>query len=850
MEFYDKYQCQERSSKMRAFFILIIIIAFSYPFSMPGQEQTVDVDKLKQKKVYLNAENLSLEKVILSLSESLKLKIIYRSDAVKKIKINMELVWIPFEQALQKLLYPHNLTYFFTPDGTVIIASSSQEQWSMTGKITDSKTGEPLAGVNVYVENTSLGCATDKDGSYQIYGISPGVHRLVVRMMGYKEIKEYIFHEGKKIVRQNFSLEQETLQMQEIQVVAKREKVILKREVSRFSIKPRNISMIPSHGEMDIFRTIQLLPGVVMTSEFKSQLYIRGGNSDQNLVLLDGGIIYNPFHFSGILSAFDVDAIDEVDFFAGGFQSEYGSRLSSVVDIKTRKGADKFSGRLNISPISVKSMIEGPIWSWGNYLFTGRKSYVSGTAKKMGGSVEPEFYDGIGRIEVRPTWRDRIIISSFFGKDSVRLRDENRTKGIKSENISSAFNYHRNFCDWFNTSLRATYGEFKTEVPQPLNKDEPQKNAMEDRSYDFKMELTLSDGFSFKVGANYHEIRVKYKSADPIIPEIKIDKRLFESAFFIQNYMKVKEKWIFETGLRMTRYDESMPFIFEPRFNVQYNRYNFLTLKGAYGRFSQNLVTIYNENDNYNPVDIWLPPDPDLPIATADHLILGCSYHTIDLIISAETYWKKYYHLTHYNRERISPEDPFFVQGKGYGLGLDLSLQLIKEKWQLWMSYSLAKAKKELPVQFPEPGTEKFAPRYDRRHNLNLSFEYQFATKLIGSIRFNLGSGLPFSFMTGGYYRWSTWVIDQTSDYITHHPDEQLYYLTAIKSKRDAFRFPVYHRLDVSLKYNLKIGYFKFKSYIQIINLYNQPNVLYYDMKGKPYKSLPILPMAGLEIVM
>lgn len=831
---------------MRTVYLCIII--FVYSFSVLGQEPTIDIQRLKRKGVYVKSENLSLENVISALAKSFDIHFVYRPDMLKRIKVNILLNWIPLEEALRKLLYPLGFTYFFEPDGRVIILSASQERWSLTGRIFDAATSKPLSGVNIYIEETTLGDATKDDGAYRIDNIPPGVHTLVVRMVGYKQQTERIFHEGKKVVRRDFTLEQETIRGQEVEVVAEREKFMVKEEPGRYSLQQQTISIIPSHGEKDVFRTLQALPGVIMTSEYKSQLYIRGGNSDQNLVLLDGCLIYNPFHFSGILSAIDVDAIDEVDFFAGAFPAEYGGRLSSVLDIKTRKGADTFKGKFNLSPISAKLMIEGPVSRWGNFLFTGRRSYINYVAKRIGGDFVPDFYDFMGRIEVRPTWRDRIILTGFWEQDSVRIDKTKYMEGMTNRTLGSAFNYQRTFSNRFKTSLRTTYGEFITRAPQALTRHEPQKSRAEDISGDFKMELFVSDGLEFVVGSNYRQIRIKYTSADPVVPELKIDERLHELAFFIRNHLKIKDRWIFNTGLRVNRYDKGKPFIVEPRFNMQYNMYNFLTLKGAYGRFSQSLVTIYNENDTYNPVEIWLPPDQDLPASIGDHVIVGCFYKIPSMMISLEAYWKKYRHLTHYNRERLYPEDPFFVQGKGNAVGLDVFMQWVHEKWQLWMSYSLAKATKTLPVQYPEPGTVKFAPRYDRRHNLNALLEYQFFKGLLCSMRFNIGSGLPFSFMIGGYNRWSTWVIDHTADYVTHHPIESLYYLTAINSSRDAFRFPVYHRLDVSLKYTGKIGIFTFRPYIQILNIYNQPNVLYYDFRGSPHKSLPIIPMAGLEI--
>ena len=428
------------------------------------------------------------------------------------------------------------------------------------------------------------------------------------------------------------------------------------------------------------------------------------------------------------------------------------------------------------------------------------------------------------------------------------MKEGGGEEDLTSQNLVSGLCYNRTFGEKTFGILSTHLGWFDTIIPPPATVEEPQKNTLYDWSFEFKMEYLAHQNFNLKWGIRYNQIDISFKSFDPIITEMIIDQVMYEGAAFIQGQYTYNEKWIFDGGLRFNYYHSNSPISFEPRLSVQYKLYNFLTLKGAVGRFSQNLVTIYNENDTYNPIDIWLPPEFAMKPAKADHFIIGVTYDTPTLIISAEGYWKKYHNLTQYNRERLEEADPFFVQGKGNAIGIDLSMQLISDKWQVWSNYSLGRARKELPFKYPEPGVEEFYPRYDRRHNFNFVAEYQPFKNFVLSMRFTLASGLPFSFMIGAYERFSGWVIDKNMDYPSHHPQEPIYYYTAIRTDRDAYRFPWYHRLDLSINYLIKWRRFTFKPYSQIINLYNQPNVLYYDAHGQPYASVPFLPVAGIEI--
>ena len=738
-----------------------------------------------------------------------------------------------------------------TGAGDVSIQNDRQPQRSarIEGQVRDAETGRPIPRANVYLDGTNLGAAADERGDYRIDNIPRGAYTLIVRVIGYQTDSLSTDLEGGQSYRFDFSLTPVALPMQEVVKTAGREKRMHRPEISGFQLRSEQFTLIPAFGEKDVYRSLQLLPGVVFTSEYKSQLYVRGGNSDQNLVLLDRGIMYNPFHFSGILSSFDVDAIEQVSFYAGGFRAEYGGRLSSVLDIRTRASGDRVAGKFNISPLSSKILYEMPITRHAGILLTGRRSHASGMARTMGDVVEPDFSDAIGRLDVRPSVDDHICLSGFYGSDKVRLQKAGGEKGLTSENLCANLVYNRFWGGTVRTVLNYSAGRFKTTLPPALRYiEQPSDNELNDQSIGLKIELQPRQRVQLAFGGIYRDIGIRYRSSDPVLTTLRIDETRQEKAVYLQGQYDDGQRWRIEAGLRASAYRSGLSAIVEPRLSVQYQLYNFLALRAAYGRFSQDLVTLYNENDTYNPADIWLPPGTENEPATADHVIFGLSCEALTFIFTAEAYWKAYHSLTQYNRERLYPEDDFFVQGKGYSAGLDLSLQWSGGNWQLWTSYSLGKAQKEMPFQYPVPGIESFPPRYDRRHNVNVTLKYEAVKNLQLSSRFTICSGLPFSYMTGAYQRWSAWVINTPADYPSRSDQEPLHYLTAIPSGRNAFRFPWYHRLDLSVRYGFRVTDFEIHPYLQLINLYDQANVLYYDVYGNPYRSLPFLMLIGVEM--
>mgnify|MGYP000886283986 CR=1 FL=1 len=731
--------------KARRLAILLLIGMVSPTFA---QLFSRDVNKILASKIGVVFNHIPLDSALSEFTKATGLRFIYESNQIRDLRVTLAATDTPVEEILDRLLEQNNLTFIKEKDRLRIMAAFKYS--GVRGTVTNARTGEPLEAVNVFLQGSRYGCSTDHKGGYKILQVAGKKYSLIFQMLGYKPGRIAIDLRKTDLLVLNFRLEPNVLELTGMTVEAPR--AIKADELSRYSIRSNQLAMTASQGQKDVFAAIQMMPGVVATSEMKSNLYIRGGNSDQNLLLLDGGIIYNPFHFSGILSAFDVDAIESVDFFAGGFPAEYGGRLSAVMDLKVRRGQDHYTGQLDLSPLSVKLLGEGPMGRRSNVLVSARKSYASAIARTIGDRVEPDFSDGIAQLEFRPSAKERITLSGFYGQDQVRLQKTRDSQDLQSENLSAALNYHRVFSHKLESILRGTFGRFSTTFPPPLTAAAPQTNKLGDAALHAWVSYNLSEDWEWKSGGEIRFLNIFYRSYDPIVTELKIDKDILESAAFVQGTYH-KNRWSVQNGVRLDIYNSGKELSMEPRLGIQYALYHFLTLRAAYGLFSQNLVTIYNENDTYNPVDIWLPPEAGMKTAKAHHLILGCSYNTPKLIASVECYGKQYRQLTQYNRERLHEDDPFFIQGQGFSMGLDLSLQVLSENYQLWSSYSLGKAEKSLPFKYPAPATIDFAPRYDRRHSVNIAAQYKPISHLGLSLRFTLGSGLPFSFMSGAYER-------------------------------------------------------------------------------------------------
>jgi hypothetical protein len=295
-----------------------------------------------------------------------------RQMIVKSIFIFVLVLWAPF----------------------IIIAQTGNGR--VSGYLHDASTGEPLMYANVVVVDTDYGSASSLQGFYVIRGLPPGNYTLRVMMMGYSPVEKKITVAPKSDQRLDFDLEIEPVKGAEITVTAERTRFKEQVEISRTSLSFREIKTAPAFIESDLFRSLQLLPGVIAQNDFSAALIVRGGSPDENLILLDGTEVYNPYHIGGVFSTFNADAIADAEFLAGGFPAEYGGRISSVIKITSKEGNSKNGrlttnswlgkywdishGRGEISALSSRIMLEGPSYK-GGWMFSGRRTYFDQLAK-------------------------------------------------------------------------------------------------------------------------------------------------------------------------------------------------------------------------------------------------------------------------------------------------------------------------------------------------------------------------------------------------------------------------------------------------------------------------------------
>ncbi|MEO0070316.1 MAG: carboxypeptidase-like regulatory domain-containing protein, partial [candidate division WOR-3 bacterium] len=304
---------------------------------------------------------------------------------------------------------------------TVILFSSvSARTGAVNGFVRDSLSGEPLAYANVEIKGTGLGATTNAKGYFYLGDVPAGSYQIEVSYIGYATHSERITVADGRLTSLNIELKPAPFELGEVKVTAERARFEREVEISTKRMDTKQLVLVPKlGGEVDIFRTVQLLPGVITVSDFSNKLYIRGGSPDQNLILLDGITVYNPSHLFGIFSPFVPEAVADVTLLAGGFPAQFGSRLSSVLDVTTREGNSKrYTGEGSVSMIAAKGIFEGPIPK-GSILFAARRTYLPDVLLTLFGAegLGYYFYDLMGKANYSLNENHRLSFAGLGAED-------------------------------------------------------------------------------------------------------------------------------------------------------------------------------------------------------------------------------------------------------------------------------------------------------------------------------------------------------------------------------------------------------------------------------------------------
>lgn len=747
---------------------------------------------------------------------------------------------------------------------------------TISGTISDKSTGEPLPYTSIMVLESQRGTASDINGYYIIPNIKSDTITLKVMMIGYVTLEEKIEISQLKD-KLNFELTPEPIQGNEIKVSAERMRFEKKVDISRVNLSNQEIRKPPAFVEADLFRTIQMLPSVNASNDFNAALIVRGGSPDENLILLDGTEIYNPYHIGGVFSTFNADMISDSEFLAGGFPANYSGRLSSVLNITAREGDSK-NGRLSksnplkkywdfskgsgdISMLSSKIMFEGPLYN-GSWMFSGRRTYFDKFVDlyyQLKDGTDPPvnyyFNDLHFKAKTSINPNNQLIYSQFSGTDDLFASfgggdfpgiKFNWDWGNATNNLTWKFIPNSQY--YVNTSLSRTIYDFEVDFKVDFVTDTTSVDTINiaddssDTSSDLSMDInnlvedvTLKQDIKFiytdeiKVdfGWEYKELNMDYSEYFAGTQTAKLASKPNITSAYINSTLQPHPLLYVNLGTRISKYSGNGKTYVNPRFGLKFNPHSDLALKASWGTYSQFLYTINQEEELLRIVDFWQPiPDGGEP-QHSEHYIIGAEYWISEgNTFSVETYYKDYDNVYDLNplTSGTDIEGTIAISGIGSAYGLEFLYRLRIQKLSGWLSYAYSHIEREIDFNSDGiiwEGQEIYPAKYDKPHSFNAVLNYEITDKLDMGLSCVYGSGQTYTPVIGKVHQSGLNSFTGLENPYSSFGN--------IYGSKNSGRYPAYFRLDASLTKDTNFLGLDGKWKFQIINLTNYFNVLLYN---------------------
>jgi hypothetical protein len=726
--------------------------------------------------------------------------------------------------------------------------AQSGDTYSVAGIVSDSVSGESVIGATVMLRtdtaNTSKnivrGSVANKFGFYSLTNVKPGDYILAVRAVGYRSVAIPITLGGNDESRRlNIQLAPQDVRGQEVVVEANRSNVGAA-TVSTVELDPGFIQQLPAFGgEVDIFLALQLLPGVKVVSEISIGLYVRGGSPDQNLILLDGVIVYNPSHLGGFLSTFNSDAIRDIKLIKGAFPAEYGGRLSSVLDMTMREGTkEKISGSAGISLINSRLTVEGPITDNASFMLSGRRMYLD---LVLLAAVDPDqapryyFYDFNGKVNYRLGENDRIFASGYFGRDvfSGPPAEESNEIGIDWGNATGNLRWMHIVSPELFTNFSAIFTDyqFSTEFSDKDQEGRVRsgfKSISGIRDYMLRAEAQYHphEDHNIKAGIEVteHRFRADVTAEIADFPKIERDPSIInalDASVYLQDEWNITPLLIANVGARFYYFQRGDYLRVEPRVSLAYTLQDNLKLKGAFAMGNQFLHMIVR-NDIALPTDVWFPSTATVKPSEAMQGVLGIETTLFDneYLLTVEGYYKKMKNLLEYKDTSVIsldvPLESSFTSGEGEAYGVEVFLNKRVGSFTGWIGYTLAWTQR----QFEELNRGRpFYPRYDRRHDVSVVLTYQLGESWEFGATWVYGTGQAYTMPTGQYQ----YVPIEDNSQDPFGPGS--FSVRNDYTERNGYRIPAFHKLDLNFTYKYEWFKLPWQFSINIYNAYNHKNV-------------------------
>jgi hypothetical protein len=703
------------------------------------------------------------------------------------------------------------------------IAIFAQQKFTVSGYVKDADNGEELIGATIYVEETKGGTATNVYGFYSLT-LAQGEYTFVYSFIGKKPIiKKISLSQDLKI---NIEMGENSVELDAIVIESeKKDANVNSTEMSTVKVEMKQIEKLPAFmGEVDILKTIQLLPGVMSGGEGQTGFFVRGGSADQNLILLDEAVVYNASHLFNFFSVFNPDAIKDVKIYKGGIPAEFGGRLSSVLDLRMKDGNSKtFKASGGLGLISSRLTLEGPIVKdKSSFLISGRRTYADLFLKLSPDEAQRNnqlyFYDLNAKINYKINDKNRVYLSGYFGRDITAFAD---LFYFDWGNATGTLRWNHLFSDKLFSNFSLVYSNYtfniKGDIPPASFRWNSGINDIQSKA-DFTYYANQQNTIKFGANSTYHNMdpgTISVSVEDVFTNKNRLSPyNSLEHGIYGSNDQIINDRISLNYGMRLSAfqnigegtkyiYDKSNPlqylvtdsvklnawetdttfFGWEPRFGIKYSLTEKSSVKASYNRMVQ-YVQQSQSSLSVAPYDVWFIASNNIPPQIANQIAVGYFSNFMNDAIesSVELYYKKINNLVDIvdNANILGNEllESQLRTGDGYSYGFEFLTKKQQGKLTGWFGYTWSRTERIIPEI--NNGKRYFAP-FDRRHDLSLAATYQISKKISVSSNFVYQTGRAITLPVGKF--------------------EFQESVAPVFAERNANRLIPYHRLDLSLNY-------------------------------------------------
>ena len=723
-------------------------------------------------------------------------------------------------------------------------------KFTLSGFVKDSRTGEVLIGATITIPGGTVGTITNAYGFYSLT-LQGEVEEMFCTYVGYRKGATAIQSPENQSV--HFSMEKELTHINEVRIYSDElDNIVRTTRSSEERINPESVRKMPAlFGEKDVIKSLAAVPGVKFFGDGSTIFFVRGGGRDQNMITIDEAPVYNPTHLLGYFSTVIPDAIKDVKIYKGDFPANYGGRLSSLIDIRTKDGnINHFGMDGSVGLLSSRLSLEGPIWKEHiSFFISGRHSYITRPVQNWDENItDLHFSDFHLKLNYKINPGNRLFFSIYRGEDNFETQDRaNLSSGINWKNRTTSFRWNHIFSDKLFSNLTLLGSSYDYRLYMNIEENNYWNSSISNLTLKYDFTHYLNPGntlrFGFLVAGHFHDPGNVYRGGEEWDPGYDLSVRYTrEFAMYVSNQFIISNRVSIRTGLRFTAWQNMGPsteyqvvqtsdggierdsiavttypdgevyhqsFAVDPRISLVWQPGIQNIFKLSYSRTSQFQYLITNSISPFTSLEVWLPAGPNVPPQYANQFTLGYTrrFAIPGLSLELEAYFKQMNNLIDYRDHAHMLMNPLVEKellfGEGEAYGLETILKKEHGKLTGWISYTLSRA----IYQVDEINRGAPYPAYsDRPHDFSLYLSWSFHPRLTLSSNFIYMTGAPFSTPTGFYY------------YDNHQVPSY--------AERNNDRLPDYHRLDLALNWQLSSPERKYQHELifSVYNLYNRIN--------------------------